>query len=414
MSRAEEQLRRLAEPAFERLWGRARSRFEHRPEDALSATVSLGDPSAAERSAIGGLLGRSFTARKLVVQLADVDAALRSGPAAVRLRDLLEHIGGPLRHLPHERAERQQRLDDALSDARACRHADASWFAEWLAQLGRAGHLTRLDRDTELGLLGTAARVLNELPASRQPLPYLAASVTGDTKALDDGPLTTLVLRALSLWAGAPLPRNADERRDLWSRFGVLLDDLAATVLVLNLRPLPAPGLASWLNEAADEGVPFRVTLHQLARFPLRFGSSPVWLCENPAVLRAAAERLGRRSSAVVCVEGQPSTAFLRLAGMLGASGATFAYHGDFDWAGVLIANGVIARTSARPWRFGTAEYRAAVGRNMLTDQLVGPPVAASWDEALAPAMSADGRVVYEEMVLDDLLLDLAEPKVCN
>lgn len=407
--RARAQRQRLAEPAFARLWHRARRRLERAPDDLPVATVRLSDPTETERAAIAGLLGRPLRGRALAIPLTELDAVLRAGPAGISLVELLEALGGPLRDRPRERAERARRIEAALGRARTGRHAGQPWFEDWLGALERAGLLARMERQGELDLLDAAVRVLDELPAPRRPLPSLAAAVTGDTKALDAGPLATLVLRALTRWAGAEPPRSADERRELWARFGVLLDDLAATVLVLNLWPAPGRGLAGWLREAAADGTPFRLTLHQLERYPLRFDPAPVFVCENPAVLRAAAERLGAASRPLVCVEGQPSTAFLRLGEALRAAGAPLRYHGDFDWPGLQIAAGVMARTGATPWHLTADDYRAAAARlPRETDRLAGDPVVAPWDSGLAPAMAADGRVVYEEMVLDDLLRDLA------
>jgi hypothetical protein len=69
-------------------------------------------------------------------------------------------------------------------------------------------------------------------------------------------------------------------------------------------------------------------------------------------------------------------------------------YHGDFDWPGIQIANTILARHRAEPWRMNTSDYRlAATGALGLS----GPPVAASWDEELMPAMCALGRAVHEE-----------------
>ncbi len=63
-------------------------------------------------------------------------------------------------------------------------------------------------------------RVLEYLAArSGAPilLPALAAEVTGDTKALNHGTVTsTLVLRALALRAELPRPDSAAARRELW------------------------------------------------------------------------------------------------------------------------------------------------------------------------------------------------------
>jgi hypothetical protein len=56
------------------------------------------------------------------------------------------------------------------------------------------------------------------------------------------------------------------------------------------------------------------------------------------------------------------------------------------------------------PWSFDTASFLAAgdAGR-----PLIGKPVEARWDPALAPAMSHGGRRIEEGLVLDDLLSDL-------
>ena len=64
-------------------------------------------------------------------------------------------------------------------------------------------------------------------------------------------------------------------------------------------------------------------------------------------------------------------------------------------------------RHLAEPWRFSTRDYleSAPLGRVAL-----GEPrgvLSASWDPGLVPAMLADGRRVFEERVLADLLGDL-------
>ena len=146
-------------------------------------------------------------------------------------------------------------------------------------------------------------------------LPALAAQITGDTKALNHGTgLSTLVLRALALRAGVARPGSAAERRDLWDRAGVLVDDLASRVLVLNL-PAEGEGLGEWLTGAARYGTPFQVTLHQLAA-----ASDPGVLPADRSCARTRrcsggpARNWARRCPPLVCTEGRPSTAFHRLA----------------------------------------------------------------------------------------------------
>jgi hypothetical protein len=89
--------------------------------------------------------------------------------------------------------------------------------------------------------LGQAVRVLEFLaarPVDAAPiaLPALAARITGETKALNHGStLATLIMRALALREGLARPASAAQRRELWDLSGVIVDDLAGRILVLNL-----------------------------------------------------------------------------------------------------------------------------------------------------------------------------------
>ncbi|WP_250285847.1 DUF2399 domain-containing protein, partial [Frankia sp. CiP1_Cm_nod2] len=137
-------------------------------------------------------------------------------------------------------------------------------------------------------------------------------------------------------------------------------------------------------------------------------GERTVWMCENPIVLASAADALGGDCPPLVCVNGQPSAAVLRLLDLLAAEGARFAYHGDFDWGGIHIGNGLLERVPWRPWRFDTQAYRATLAR-VTGGELAGRrPVEASWDAELRPALQHHGVRVDEELVLPDLIADLA------
>ena len=83
-------------------------------------------------------------------------------------------------------------------------------------------------------------------------------------------------------------------------------------------------------------------------------------------------------------------------------------YHGDFDWAGLQIANHVTRTWQASLWRFNTKDYEAAVTNAPHTrHELSGSPVAASWDAALMLAMQRHGIAIAEESVAASLLVDL-------
>jgi uncharacterized protein (TIGR02679 family) len=386
------------------------------PDAWREVTIRLPLDDDAERRAIAGLLGRPVRAgtASVAVQLGDLDATLLRAGDGWDLEAVVEIAVGPLPDRVGDQRRRRQAIAVALTQARqqlrdGGRGPDGGdWVDRWLAELDR-GLGARLHGRGELHLVPTAARVLARLPAGELPLPALAAAVTGDTKALAGTPLESLVLRGLAARAGEPRPVTAAERRALWESVGVVPDDLASQVLVLGL-PVAADGpLGGWLAEAARVGLPFRVTLHQLARAPLTVAAPQVVsVCENPAVLRAAAERFGSAAAPLVCTEGRPSVACLRLLAALRAGGCQLRYHGDFDWSGLRIAASLLSDQGAVPWHLGTADYLAAVASvEGERPALRGAPAASPWDPQLAEAMAQHGVVIHEEDVLERLLADL-------
>jgi uncharacterized protein (TIGR02679 family) len=281
--------------------------------------------------------------------------------------------------------------------------------------LERLGLLRRLGRDPAgaRGLLEGVVRVLRTLPADAVPLSRLAATTLGDSHALDDGrPAATLTLGAVEAMSGLPRrDRSAAERRALWARAGVLLDELSAPVLVLGLRPSGSGLLARTLRGHADEGEPCRVTLRQLVRAGLDWSplAKTVSICENPSVVAAASAQLASGCPPLVCTDGQPSGAVQTLLRQLVEHGVPARFHTDFDRGGVRIGNLLVDRFGARPWRMGETDYLDAVagGGGGGGTRLEAQPETAVWDPRLSEAMAAHGVAVHEEALLEPLLADL-------
>jgi uncharacterized protein (TIGR02679 family) len=393
-----------------RLLAAARRRLE-RTGGVLDGEIGLTDPSEAERRTVIGITGRyrPETARRLAVPLRDLDGYLydRYGTG---LLQTLGRLHGPLRDRPAERADEDARREQALKSAHSSRLARKGWFATWLELIAGDGTLTRLVRRGDAPLLDAAVRVLERLtgdPTGTLPLPVLAEWATGDTKALAPGtPLEQLVLRALAQRTGGDVPRERAGRRTLWESAGAIADDLASQVLVLNIGAEGDTVVCDWLRDAADFGIPFRLTLHQLATDPVVPAARTIFVCENPAVLRAAAGELKDTGAALVCTEGVPSAACHKLLGDAVRAGARLHWRADFDWAGLRITADAVARHGARPWRMTAADYTAALSKGESTP-LAGPPAASPWDPELARAMNVSGSTVMEERLLPALLSDL-------
>jgi uncharacterized protein (TIGR02679 family) len=400
--------RLLGPPELSWLVGRIRGRLER--GEPVDGTVTLVGATREQRKAAAALLGHPVgRGTSLSIPLPEVDAALRTAGAAAGLHAAVEALTGPVRNLAAERATEVLRWEEALAAARSSRLASLPWYAAWLAEIGKDGTVIALIRQGHGAVLTHAPAVLEQLPAGPEPagilLDGLAEAVTGDARALDPGPLASLVLRALARREAVPPPAGHDAELALWTAAGVVADDLASQVLVLNVRAGGEP-LGRWLTEAAEAGEPYRVTLHQLTAMPVLPWAIDLYVCESRAVLRAAAAQLGAASEPLVCTEGEPSVACRRLLHAAVATGTRVHWHSDFSWRGLRATAMAAHRLRARPWLMAAANYQAALEGGG-SGPLRGPAAPSPWDTALAELMHRSGRAVSEDQLLPRLLAGL-------
>lgn len=355
----------------------------------LDGKLRLGEPTERQRAALARLTGTYGRGNALVVDLDDLASRLSAAGVVASLHLAVTTLRGPL----VVRADAAARLEAAWDQA--FDGLDAPGWQE-LRSSGLVKRLVSGDPLAGAALLAQAAAIVALLPASGIPLAEVAAA-TGDAHALDPGrPLATVVLRLVRGMTGA----DPADRRAAWASVGVEVDPLSSSVLMLGVRARGTGLVPSILRNCAEAGEPCRLTLRQI-RDGLDVEGEEVFVCENPSVVLAAADRLGPHCRPLVCVEGQPGSA-VRI--VLAAAGARVRYHGDFDWPGVRIAGEVLATTGGAAWRFGARAYQDAP-KGM---DLAGAPVETPWDGDLADGMRSCGRAVHEEAVIGTLIADLS------
>lgn len=371
----------------------------------MTGTFRLGGVNDAERHALASLLGRrGRAADSMTLDIRELDAALKHACVAATLREALERLDGPI--IDHKAARatllaQWQALRERCTDGR---------LTAWIGQSHGLSLLKRLGRSPSAAgmILDAAQAVLGRLPAVGTPRSRLAAEVLGDAHALDSGrPAASVVLAVLRLESAAAdnneTPANDDSARDVWAAAGVLVNELARPALFLNL-----PVAAGF--QAPAPGEPGYASLRLLLRSPPRWdvSSRDIYVCENPNVVAIAADALGARCAPLVCTDGMPGAAQRTLLLQLARAGAHLHYHGDFDWAGLKIGNWVMRSCGATPWRYGAADYLAAIGNLPAVGRsLSAELVEAEWDHGLTEAMRTYGHAIDEEAIAANLLHDI-------
>jgi uncharacterized protein (TIGR02679 family) len=416
----------LARPELARLWDKVHERLQ-RNGIAVRGHVLIPDTTHAEREALSFLLGRMYSTPRVSIALTDLDRQLRASAAGRGVADVAAELRGELVSRPAARSARQAEQEQVWSAAaeamRITGLALVPWAPGWLEETRRSGAVSRLGADGAARVVAQAVTVLARLSGPAQenadaPGPVigsrgeLAERVTGTAHGLDDDTvLARLVLRGIARSRGEEFPRDARARRELWEAAGVATDQVSSTVLTYGLVPRGGDWPARLLRERSLAGAETHLTLRDLRRIEWHLApGTEIFVCENPRVVEAAMDAACRRS--LVCTSGNPTTTVLALLDALAGCGARLAYRGDFDWPGIAMANRIIRRYAARPWRMSATDYeehvRLARDRATPLQPLAGQPAAAAWDPELTPAMQRIGVGVQEESVLELLLTDLA------
>jgi uncharacterized protein (TIGR02679 family) len=404
----------LTRPELRFVWEAVHDRYARQAAGSPARRVTFTGLSHAQQQALADLLGLArLPGHVLTVALEKLDVLLLDSDAAMTAREVAEVVCGPIVNRPDRnraaRREREQlweRLEQATDDR----------LAGWLRHLRTTGIAVRTAAAAGQPLeqlVGDALAVASRLPADGVALKRLAEQTLRNPHGLDRGqPLRTLILHAALHLAGDPphLPTTAAAQRAVLDAVGVYHDSVSTDVLVLGLRAAGSTPVDRLVNEAADAGEPLRLTLRALRRAPTLARVVPtVSVCENPSVVEAAADTLGAGCAPLVCTDGMPRTAVLRLLDHARDHGMAIRASADFDAAGVRIVNLLARRVGATAWRFTAEAYRRAVAcqgehhpthlNGRVPDALVDPKLAAAMREARV--------VVYEEQQTDLLLADL-------
>lgn len=391
----------LADPSLQPLWQAVSAALDRNGLD-WRGRLTLPDLTAEGRRRLGILVDARIAAGRRAVALDAVAAGVErlTGDSVVNALAALGFAPIGRREAALARRSAREQRRKALEQATAAHLSEATWAPAWRDAAWTDGLFAHATAEEVMTAVMRVGQVLASAGSGRSRT-EVAAQLFGDAHALDTSArLTTLVTRALTTRDGP------GDERTAWERAGLPLDLVSAPVLTWALPARGADAVAHALRTMTAAGLPMQLSVLALRASPLAVPpGTPVLVVENPRLVEAAAER--RLAAAVLCTNGNPTTAPSLAVAQLRSCGARLRYHGDFDAPGLAMA-GRARDAGCKPFRMSAPDYlealadAAAAGVELPRDPVASPRT--SWDPELAIAFNEHRAVVHEERVMDDLL----------
>lgn len=391
----------LADPTLQPLWRAVTAALDR---NGLGWRGRLTLPALAPegRRRLGVLIESRIPATRRTVALDTVATGVERLTGGT-LTDALAALGHPpagRREAALARRDAREQRRVALELATAAHLGDAAWVSAWRDAAWTDGLFAHATAEEVATAVMRVGQVLASAGSGRSRT-EVAAQLFGDAHALDTSArLATLVTRALTTRHGP-----ADER-SAWERAGLPMDLVSVPVLIWGLPLVGGGGVVDAVRAMTAAGMPMHLSVHALRASPLTVPPrQPVLVVENPRLVEAAAER--RLAAAVLCTNGNPTTAPTLAIAQLRSCGVRLRYHGDFDAPG-LAMTGRAREAGCEPFRMSARDYldaladASATGIELPRDSAAAP--ATPWDPALAIAFDEHRAVVHEERVMDDVL----------
>jgi uncharacterized protein (TIGR02679 family) len=424
----------FSQPGFRRLLDTIIKKY--RSLGRIGGKIQLRNLTSVEKEALSGFLGRNLDRQlTLTADVAEVDRIIRESRFATSLEELLrvyfrEELKSNREMLEEQHHEWEQFFNEI--EPLAIREKTRAWL-QTIKEGKEFGYRTFLkiyqaDSTETARALKICLRALDELPVlkgERCRRPVFAARLTGNPHGFDRetwagrlfyfGILYVLGIYFEDGWAQGTTPvrgHRAEIVRDVFYRAGLEEDDLSSNVIVAGLRAQEGDPRSGLLNGAYVSRSPLIL--------PLRFFDQRtnwdlfkhVFVVENPTVFSAILDAWNHPGCPpLICTSGQPSVAALRLMDELTATGVRLCYSGDFDGKGLEMGVGLYFRyrEAFEPWFFDASAYEEAAAGIPLSQKQrkrLGS-LKVPWDSQLGEKMLERGYVVYQEVLVEEMVKDL-------
>lgn len=408
---------------------------KYRSYGRIGGNVQLTDLTDLEKETLSTFFRKDYTEKSSASISAErfEEALAQTRFADVAVFDLLEGFAG---YRLETKAQARQRYESEkarffASILAAERHP---FCRIWLTQVMEKAAGTRrvhaaYDKDP-IGLkemIANICRALVSLPekGEYERFPVFAESVVKDPHGFDpdtdQGGMFLSALQTVRAQTDAAYrlqsTLSSEAVTELLHHFGLIRDDLLNFVTCTGLLGYTGDAHSShpvW-REAARIGsvlnAPLREVINLTSCKPEN-NRSAVFVVENSGVFSAILDALDNREAPpLICTHGQFKLAALLLIDCLAKNGVTIYYSGDLDPEGLQMAQRLKRRHPSHVvlWHFDVKDYQPSDSAQRLSSARLNKLKGIDIDElqSLKSALFTDGRPVYQEALLADLLRDM-------
>ena len=354
-----------------------------------AGSVTLKNATEAERRAIGGIVGKTFTDTTVTVTFQEFERGLQKTRfAPIDMKTVLEDYFAVPLQTNQEQKERVQKTRDeffgrllaCLGDCNENRPAAFYWIQE-LQNQKKHGYqilIKEFNKEPKTAEIlarnvGKALIRLEETEGEESFLAVFAAKVSGNPHYFDRGTAAgQLLTHAVCFWKNSEIPQSAYEWRECMQSVGIVSDNIASMVHVFGVRLETADGSHPAYEAFYRRKEPYVLTCENLKFITgAKAGHSTVYVVENEMVFMYLVENAKAQDTSILCTSGQLRVAAIQLMDHLIESGAVICYSGDLDPAGMDIADRLWQRYGDKVylWRMGIEDYRESISSEVLSDR---------------------------------------------
>ena len=409
-------------------------------------TVTLVNPTSAEKSDLEGFFGRNYASNKTITISAERFQKQLSETrfSKVTLEELLEAYFEETLESKGAAKEREEQEWNAFLDEIHISFVNTfsgNWLQNTREQKSDSAAYTFLkqfykeDKELLRVVLKAVMCAADQFPAFEERtkmLAVFAAETTGDPHYFDEG---TKANRLLSYLMEAYVEscrlcgKDEDTRQkngsvvekktQLMYHAGLAKDDISNRTVLYGIHLRMKNGkLHRGIEGFIAERQPVTVMLKQMSEVESAYGEDKrIYVFENPSVFSAFVEKTGGdkkigQEISAVCTNGQLTLTSLLLLDQLVRAGDVLYYAGDFDPEGLKIADNLKKRYGEKMvlWHYREEDYQVAKSEVVISDKRLDKLASVHSKELqiIVQLLRVEKRAGYQELLIESYVNEVA------